>query len=277
MTKTTRRRLLATTGALGTAALAGCTDGLAESQQEVTTVSAGNAERYEAINRNGRLEVQAWNRPRVELDVTKRRFPGSAPFEAVSVETGVSDGTLRIEPRYDTNPANAGIIVDLVVRVPSTLLAERVETANGEATLRGSPGNPVVRSDNGRAVAQNVRGFVTLETSNGAVESSGCDGIDSARTSNGAVDVEVLSLRQDADLQVSNGRVTVRASDDLDADVLLETNNGSIETNDVDLRNVSSSQNRVEGQLGDGGFRLYARSTNGTVELRGIEGSLGLE
>jgi hypothetical protein len=277
MTKTTRRRFLATTGALGTAALAGCTDGLAESQQEVTTLSPGNAERFEAINRNGRIEVQAWNRPRVELDVTKRRFPGSAPFESVTVETTVSDGTLRIESRYDTNPTNAGILVDLVVKVPSTLLAERVETANGESVLRGTPGNPVVRSDNGRAVARNVRGYVTLETSNGAIESSGCDGIDGARTSNGSIDVEVLSLRQDADLQVSNGRVTVRASDELDADVLLETNNGSIETTDVDLRNVSSSQNRVEGRLGDGGFRLYARSTNGAVELRGIEGSLGLE
>jgi DUF4097 and DUF4098 domain-containing protein YvlB len=276
MTQTTRRRLLATAGALGTAVLAGCTDGLAESQQEVSTVSPDGAERFEAINRNGRLEVQAWNRPRVELDVTKRRFPGSAPFEAVSVETTVSDGTLRIEPTYDTNPANAGLVVDLAVRVPSTLTAERVATANGEAVLRGSPGDPVVRSDNGRAVARNVRGYVTLETSNGAIESTGCDGIDGARTSNGSVDVEVLSLRQDADVRVSNGRVVIRASDDLDADVLLETNNGSIETTDVDLRNVSSSRNRVMGQLGEGGFRLHARSTNGTVELRGIEGSLGL-
>jgi hypothetical protein len=276
MNSTTRRRFLATGGVLGTAALAGCTEGLSESRQEVTTVSPGDAERFEAINRNGRLEVRAWNRPRVELDVTKRRFPGSAPFEAVSVETTVSDGTLRIESQYDTNPTNAGVLVDIVARVPSTLLAERVETANGEAVLRGSPGNPVVRSDNGRAVARNVGGYVTLETTNGAVESTGCDGIDGARTSNGAVDVEVLSLRQDADLRVTNGRVTVRASDDLDADVLLETNNGNIETTDVDLRNVSTSQNRVEGQLGDGGFQLYARSTNGTVELRGIEGTLGL-
>ena len=277
MNLTTRRRLLATGCALGTAALAGCTEGLAESQQEVRTVSPGDAERFEAINRNGRLEVQAWNRPRVELDVTKRRFPGSAPFEAVTVETSVSDGTLRIEPRYDTNPTNAGILVDLVVKVPSTLLAERVETANGEAILRGSPGNPVVRSDNGRAVARNVRGYVTLETSNGEIRAIGCDGIDGARTSNGAIDVEVLSLRQDTDLQVSNGRITIRASDDLDADVLLETNNGSIDTSGVDLQNVSTSQNRVEGRLGEGGFRLYARSTNGAVELSGIEGSLGLE
>ena len=277
MNSTTRRRFLTTGGVLGTAALAGCTEGLSESQQEVTTVSPGDAERFEAINRNGRLEVQAWNRPRVELDVTKRRFPGSAPFEAVTVETTVSDGTLRIEPRYDTNPTNAGILVDLAVKLPTTLLAERVETANGAAVLRGSPGNPVVRSDNGRAVARNVRGYVTLETSNGAIQSSGCDGIDGARTSNGSIDVEVLSLRQDADLRVSNGQITIRASDDLDADVLLETNNGTIDTSDVDLQDVSSSRNRLEGRLGDGGNRLYARSTNGAVTLRGIEGSLDLE
>lgn len=276
MNPTTRRRLLATGGSLGLAALAGCTGGLSESQQEVTTVSPGDAERFEALNRNGRIEVQAWNRPRVELDVTKRRFPGSAPFESVTVETTVSDGTLRIESVYDTNPTNAGILVDLLVKVPTTLAADRVETANGEAVLRGSPGNPVVRSDNGRAVARNVRGYVTLETTNGEVQSSGCDGIDGARTTNGSIDVEVLSLRQDADLRVSNGQITVRASEDLDADVVLETNNGPIETTDVDLRDVSSSQNRVEGRLGSGGNRLSARSTNGAVTLRGIEGSLGL-
>lgn len=277
MNSTTRRRFLTTGGVLGAATLAGCTEGLSESRQEVTTVSPGDAERFEVVNRNGRLEVQAWNRPRVELDVTKRRFPGSAPFEAVEVEASVSDGTLRIEPQYDTNPTNAGILVDLVVRLPTTLLAERVETANGEAILRGSPGNPVVRSDNGRAVARNVRGYVTLETSNGAIQSSGCDGIDGARTTNGSIDVEVLSLRQDADLRVSNGQITIRASDDLDADVLLETNNGSIDTSDVDLQDVSSSRTRLEGRLGDGGNRLYARSTNGTVTLRGIDGNLGLE
>jgi DUF4097 and DUF4098 domain-containing protein YvlB len=133
-----------------------------------------------------------------------------------------------------------------------------------------------VRTDNGRAVARNVRGYVTLETSNGEIWSTGCDGIDGARTTNGAIDVEVLSLRQDADLRVDNGRVTVRAGDDLDADVVLETANGSVETTDVALQDVSSSQNRIEGRLGDGGNRLSARSTNGSVTLRGIEGSLGL-
>jgi DUF4097 and DUF4098 domain-containing protein YvlB len=168
------------------------------------------------------------------------------------------------------------VLVDLAVKLPTTLRAERVETANGGAVLRGSPGNPVVRTDNGRAVARNVRGYVTLETSNGEIWSTGCDGIDGARTTNGAIDVEVLSLRQDADLRVDNGRVTVRAGDDLDADVVLETANGSVETTDVALQDVSSSQNRIEGRLGDGGNRLSARSTNGSVTLRGIEGSLGL-
>jgi DUF4097 and DUF4098 domain-containing protein YvlB len=73
-----------------------------------------------------------------------------------------------------------------------------------------------------------------------------------------------------ANLETINGSIEIFVSDELDADIELETTNGKVSLNEVDVFTEESSPGYVKGWIGDGGDEIHAETSNGNVNLRYI-------
>ena len=196
---------------------------------------------------------------------------------------------------------------DLVIRAPKKLVVDRVETSNGalraesiEGQVRMKTSNGSVKlwavngeveatTSNGSIEVNELSGSATLKTSNGRVRADGVRGNFSATTSNGSMDVtiEELDAGRTLELVSSNGTVTaalrkfnnnpitvrttnssinVKLPEGVNADVRASTSNGSI-SSDFDVVTRTSSKNRLDGRMGNGGALLDLTTSNGTVRL----------
>jgi hypothetical protein len=269
-----RRAVLAAGSLFGTAALAGCTGftGPSASTRSTESVPRDGASRLVVENKNGDVVVEPDPdlSEEVVVDVTKRVTGDAGLFGDVALETASGGDTLEVGVVYETVRARR-VSVDLVLAVPPDLAVETASTANGDVEVRDLPGDATVESANGDAVARTVDGFVTVRSANGDAIATGCTGLAGASTANGTVEVEVLSLRGDVSLSSGNGDVEVGVPSTLDADLVLSTSNGDVSVRDVEVTVARSTDRRFEGTLGDGGDTISASSSNGDVELYGLD------
>lgn len=266
-----RRRFLAAVGAAF--ALAGCVQvpgGSRVERGESLTEPVGDATGLSVSNRNGDVTAESADVDAVEVEVT-RRGPSESALDRVAVETRRDAGSLTVET-VAPDAAFADVAVDLDVRVPAGLAAERVGTRNGDATLRGTTGDATVATANGDATAEDVDGAVTLRTVNGDATAARTAGFAGASAVNGDVDVEVRGMDADAAAETTNGEVSAAVDASLDLDVLLETSNGALAVEGMTLRDATYGGYRVSGRLNGGGHRLRARTGNGRVELGPLDG-----
>ena len=145
-----------------------------------------------------------------------------------------------------------------------------------------------LRTSNGNIEIQDVEAVTQVKTTNGNVQFRGNPGYLEIKTSNGNIRASVIQLRDMAQLETTNGRVTVVVHSGV-APISAATTNGSI---DVTLpagfsgkldasavngraqsafdvpRPTGSRQNRLSGTLGSGGDTLVQlRAVNGNVSL----------
>ena len=267
-----RRSYLAGTAAGVTLALAGCIEipgGARVERSETRTEAVGDATALTVSNVNGDVTVETHDGDAVRVDMTKRG-PSEDALDRVTVETRRDGGTLAVET-VTPERSLANVSVTLAVRVPAGLPVTRVETVNGHATVRGTTGDATVATTNGDATAEDVDGFVTARTVNGAAIATGTTGFDGASAVNGGVEAEIRAVRGDVTAETTNGEVSVALDESLDLDVVMETNNGALAVEGVDLTDATYGRYRVTGRLNDGGPALRARTGNGRVELHPID------
>jgi len=156
--------------------------------------------------------------------------------------------------------------------LPDGVHLDRAESNNGGVTASDLSGDarPELVSTNGAVVAEDIDGFVRLESTNGRVEATDVTGVDGASTVNGSVDVEVREVRGDTAVESSQGDVTVRVSEGVEADLVLSATNGEVDTGGIALGDTESN-GEVRGSLGGGGPTVEASTTNGDVSLLLLE------
>lgn len=269
-----RRRFLAAGAAVTTACLAGCSLGTGplETERSTNSYSVASGTAVAVSNANGVVTVEPTDAEDVEVQVVKRTRGERDRFDRVTLDSGVSDGTLELETSYDDGLSVGAVTVDLTVGLPTGHPLVTAETGNGDVAVSGVAGDADLRSGNGRVSAQAVDGYPSLETANGDVEATGTAGLAGARSGNGDVEVEVFALRDDVSFRTGNGSVDVGVPDDLGADVRLSVGNGEIVVEAVSLRERTSDGDRVTGRLGDGGPALTCEAGNGDVRLYGLDG-----
>ncbi|WP_292731413.1 DUF4097 family beta strand repeat-containing protein [Methanoculleus sp.] len=229
----------------------GCTGvpGLEETEEFNRTVTVEPASGVVVINRNGGVNVNAWNEEHVAITAVKRTTYGRGEFEKVRIEVTEGD-PLRIETVH--TGVNPRVGVDYTIQLPPTVVLQRVESSNGPIDLSGVRGNGTeLRASNGPVLVDGAPGGdLAAASSNGRVEMRGVEGYVTATTSNGAV--------------------TLRLAEDLDARVVATTSNGRIAVNDLPLLLSESSGTSVSGTLGDGGPTITVTTSNGNIDLSGL-------
>ena len=121
-----------------------------------------------------------------------------------------------------------------------------------------------------------VSGPVRAETVNGKVQVAALTGPVTASSVNGSVSVAIDSLGGTGDVALStvNGSVTAELPASLQAQLSMETVNGSLHS-DFDVTGTDTSAHKeLKGMIGAGGRRVALETVNGSVKL--LRGSSGV-
>lgn len=254
--------------------------------------------------KNGDVSIVVWDEENIEVVAQKITLFGEDELEKVKIKV-----TNRTDFLVETDYIDwfAWVSVDFEIRIPVNVTVSEVKTnnggikltgtrgtlsattSNGEISIRDHSGDIIMESSNGELYANAVRGNVDGETSNGPITFKYVNGTATARTSNGRINVDhtkiVRKLITSNDpisanfhnissmgtvIQTSNGHVKVWIPDNLDARLKIETSNGDIDTHiTIDISDVSEDE--FVGTLGNGGPKLSIKTSNGGIELTGID------
>lgn len=274
---------------IAAAVLPGCTEvpGPEETEEFNRTVSVEPGSGLAVVNRNGGVNVSAWEEDYVAVTAVKRTVYGRTELAKVGIEVTEGD-PLRIETVH--TGMNVRASVDYTILLPSGVVLQRVEssngpielsgvrtagtelrTSNGPVVVNGAPSGDIAAvSSNGGIALRGVEGYVTAKTSNGGITVEDCGGVAGLQTSNGPISAEISAVRGDVTVSSSNGGIALRFAEGLNARVVATTSNGRVAVHDLPLRVGESTGTSVTGSLGDGGPTITVTTSNGGIDLSGL-------
>jgi hypothetical protein len=256
-----RVRVFAISGLLLVAPLAaGCE--LAMAREQATAewtksypLAAGG--RLEIDNVNGRIDVQGWDGPTVDVRA-ERLGKGATPEEAkrmldrIQIAEEISGSRIKLQTKVTTTTSwlGGGTEVRYFVKVPAGAEID-VETVNGGIEITG------------------VRGRVIAETTNGGVTARRIAGPIDASTTNGGVDVDVEAVMEPGiDLECTNGGISLRLPRDAKATLAAHITNGGIHADNLPIElDGEATRRRLQGRLNGGGPRIDLDGTNGGIRI----------
>lgn len=222
-------------------------------------------------NVNGRVEISAWDQPRVHVVASKKvdgdRDEVAAVLRELRVEIQPKDGGVVITTHYPKRNQGFHSIFDW-------LLNEHVSAEVRYEIRVPRQMNVEVDNTNGTVRLSDVTGVFDLETTNGKIEVVRCSGTIEAATTNGGIDVELVRVNKGQALtfETTNGRIEVSLPGDLAANVDASTTNGSIKS-DIPVSTRSFDRNSLRGTLNGGGTPVRLRTTNGGISIRAAAAS----
>jgi DUF4097 and DUF4098 domain-containing protein YvlB len=247
------------------------------------------------ITFDGAIEIQAWERPDVVIDVEKR---GATKEIVDSLEVKSSQQGNRIElevkrPRAETfsgfgfhHSASARLIVsvprDVNVTARSGDGSIRIERVNGRLELRTGDGSIrandvggelILNTGDGSVTVDGARGRMDIDTGDGGVNVSGRLTSVRLHTGDGSIVYRAepgSEMAENWDISTGDGGVTLYLPSNFGAELDAHTGDGAIR-NDLDIiGGPDDSHNRrtLKGRLGSGGKQLRIRTGDGTIRLR---------
>lgn len=193
---------------------------------------------------------------------------GEVEVEGVSGDVTIDTGSGSVDAR----DVNGSLVVD---------------TGSGSATVRGVRGNLRVDTGSGSVTVTDVSGdAIDIDTGSGGVRGGGLtssslrvdtgsgsidlDEVTAPRvvldTGSGSVDLVLLADVEVLDVDTGSGSVTIRAPENLGAEVEIETGSGGIDL-DFPVQVRSMRRDEVHGTLGDGQGRIRIDTGSGGVRL----------
>ncbi|MCW5965780.1 MAG: DUF4097 family beta strand repeat protein [Bryobacterales bacterium] len=260
----------------------------------------------EVSTRNGAVEVLGWEKDFVEItgskyartqeELDRVEVKIAASEDAISIKTvfpgparGGSGARYVIRAPHHArvtllNTSNGAIRVEDVARV------EKLDTSNGSITVNRSKGPLVADTSNGAIRVAQTPGDLRLDTSNGRIEADDVEGTVIADTSNGSIRVTVTDPPPGGDLRFdtsngaievtvkrfeqnpmlldsSNGSITLRLPEGIDADLHASTSNGNIQTDFAVTTVGEIKKNELKGKLGAGGALVRVATSNSSLRI----------
>ena len=246
---------------------------------------------------DGGIEIQAWDKPDVAIDVEKR----GATKEAVdSLEVKASQQGNRIElevkrPRSETfsgfgfhQSASARLIVSVPRDVNITARTGdgsiKVERVSGRFELRTGDGGInavdvggelVLDTGDGSVTVEGARGRLEVDTGDGGVNVAGRLTAVKLHTGDGSIVYRAESGSEMSDnweITTGDGGVTLYLPQNFGAEIDAHTGDGSIR-NDLDIlggpeRERGENRRTLRGRLGGGGREIRVRTGDGTIRFR---------
>jgi DUF4097 and DUF4098 domain-containing protein YvlB len=236
-------------------------------------------------NINGGIRISTWDKDYVDVAAEKKELIGGN-VKNVKIEVTVGDSMLIETVHLVKNPR---VSVNYTISVPAAIVVESVKSSNGAITLRdvhgdvmaetsngaiditGNTGKVKAKTSNGAIELSRIEGYVEAKTSNGAIKITGVSGVVSAETSNGSISAEIPDIQNDVRIKTSNGSIKAYLSPELDVNLEVKTSNGKIGLHDIEILTREVSKTSLKGRLGDGGLLLNIKSSNGSIDIYGLQ------
>jgi hypothetical protein len=241
-------------------------------------------------NENGRTQIVGEERTDVAIRVQRAARGDSAEDAAARAsEIRVSAAEVGGELVVSVDVPGRFLLrgrADLELRVPRGTRVD-VSSANGQVCLSGLRAPVRAHSSNGPIRVADVIGDVEVHTSNARVRTECTCGRLVARSSNGKVDCSKHQGSIDAAtsngaiccrldrldaagvvLTTSNGRITLELPEQVDGEVDIRVDNGSIRNQREMPCAPTEKEGRLRCTLGRGGAPIRLRASNGSISLR---------
>jgi putative adhesin len=200
-------------------------------------------------NVNGNITVSAWDQPQAQVNVIKR---GGSDRGAQVLFTS-NGGNLSIR----TVQTRGNQDVRFEVKVPRDL--GRVELSSTNGVIRVSDVN-----------AEEI----LVEAINGAIDLANVSGVTKIHTTNGSIKASLLGPSdRSMEFESTNGSIDLTVPPGFDADLDASTSHGAISLDEsfgVPVEKGIVGQ-KAKGEIGQGGERLKAATTNGNVKIATAE------
>ncbi|WP_102261524.1 LiaG family protein [Mesobacillus jeotgali] len=109
-------------------------------------------------------------------------------------------------------------------------------------------------------------GSGSFEVSSGSVNVKNYSGKLDADVSSGELEIQMDSLRDDVDLNVSSGNIELDLPDDTDFTLNGKISSGDL-SSDFPLENKEETDNRLSGKHGSGKYKINADVSSGNIEI----------
>ena len=259
-------------------------------------------------NRNGKIEIEKWNRDEVEIFA---KIGSNKSIEElgkinieVSIEKEIEISTTYPGKRPKEDKNDFGIwdfikqvlkgsfigdktCVDYEIKVPDDIIVSEVKSTNGKIYLKQTKGPSELHTTNGEIKVETAKGDIEAKTTNGRIEIQDVKGLVTAKSTNGPIKVRSEKIKElkttngsinaefketkgeTIEFQTTNGSITLHLPPSLNAVLELKTTNGGVDLGNTDLEIISQKKNKyIKGKIGKGGTEICARTTNGKIKVR---------
>ncbi|HVF50998.1 MAG TPA: DUF4097 family beta strand repeat-containing protein [Pyrinomonadaceae bacterium] len=204
-------------------------------------------------NTSGRIRVEGWDEPRVELRIIKHGG-SEAERRAVAIKLSHEEDALRLST---ASSVSGRVEVRYELKLPHTLRQLEISSTNSDVKLADLSG--------GEIVVRLQRGNIELTGVGGAVVTS---------TIKGNTKVELGEAEQDgrasSSLTSVSGDIELRLPEGLDADIKAETINGDIEVDEALGLTVQKmlAGKHAAGRIGEGGKSIHLKAVSGDIRIK---------
>lgn len=201
---------------------------------------------------NGGIHVEGWNGDKIRIQAEVcvwDRNKNDAKELASEIEILTDRREIRAEGPSWRKRRGWSVSYQLLVPEKSNL---DLETTNGGITIT------------------NVYGEINFDATNGGIKLAEVGGDVNGRTTNGSIDVNLDGKKwrgEGLDVKTTNGGVKLYIPEDYSADLETGTVNGNIHI-DFPIMVQGDLSRRLRTKIGDGGPRIRAVTTNGSVRIR---------
>ncbi|HYJ34480.1 MAG TPA: DUF4097 family beta strand repeat-containing protein [Candidatus Binatia bacterium] len=233
---------------------------------------------------NGRIVVEAWDRPDVRVQITREVRAADDRQAAellrdLKADVAVHPGEIHIESIYPRKQKVVGFW-DLIghgvrsanihyyLQVPRETSLD-LSTTNGAIRVRAVQGKVDIATTNGDVEASSVRGSLSARTTNGEVRLARIEGAADAATTNGSIAVEMSALPPRGAMQMgtTNGNIELALPREVHANLEARTTNGRVNINYKLATQGSITSKSIQGTIGGGGVRIELQTTNGNIDV----------
>ena len=246
---------------------------------------------------DGAIEIQAWDKPEVAIDVEKRGATREV-VDSLEIKSSQEGNRIELEVKRPRTESFSGFgfhqsaSARLIVSVPRDVNVT-ARSGDGSITIERVNGRLELRTGDGSIRASDVGGELVLDTGDGSVTVDGARGRLDVDTGDGGVNVtgRLTSVKlhtgdgsivyraepgsemsENWDITTGDGGVTLYLPSGFGADIDAHTGDGSIR-NDLDVVGGSEteegeSRRTLRGRLSGGGKQIRVRTGDGTIRLR---------
>jgi DUF4097 and DUF4098 domain-containing protein YvlB len=219
-------------------------------------------------NRNGNVEIYAWDRNEVELNAY-------ITVKAADRETAEK---LRQQLNIDIKESSDEIIID--TDYPGVkgggffgwLFGNSKNSISVQYELRVPQETDLnIHTTNGNVEVEEVAGRLRLESTNGGINGTDVIGLARCATTNGNIKMRFTEVdnsnKEKLSFKTTNGSIELYFPETFGAEAELKTTNGHVDCELPSTGASKKSRRKFYGTINNGGHILYCKTTNGNIDL----------